>query len=458
MVDAGDTGWKNLSLTSGRKAQQREKFELQLAAFALAGIDAWTPGEGDLALGPDAVFAATGAAGTPVVATNLHCEGVDLPASRVVSRGGVTLGFVSALDPSLLGDGVGGCTASDPRAALQAALADLPDDLDAVVLLSHQDVAADAPLAEALPDLDIVVNGHGRKTLTGAGNLTPTAVQLASGSRGKSLGVAKVHFVEGAQGFSGGSVGTEELERKLVRYRDRLAQAETLLAGTGVDAPDKATRSRAERQKAFYGEQITILEARKQAAAQLEAVPAHRVEVELVSLGAEVSDHPATADLVAAALGTMSEETPDVPSVRPQDLAYVGSNVCQGCHTAEHAQWEQTAHAKAWRTLEQEQRQLDLDCWSCHATGAELPGGPTHPQHVTPALQGVGCESCHGPGRDHVAAAAAAAAHGADPDMPVSAGIVKDPPQATCTHCHDGVQDEGRFDFDQYRPKVVHGG
>src|SRR5437763_13183487 len=41
-------------------------------------------------------------------------------------------------------------------------------------------------------------------------------------------------------------------------------------------------------------------------------------------------------------------------------------------------------------------------CFACHTTALVLDGARVDPAR---SIFGVGCESCHGPGRDHVAAA-----------------------------------------------------
>ena len=122
---------------------------------------------------------------------------------------------------------------------------------------------------------------------------------------------------------------------------------------------------------------------------------------------------------------------------------YVGSATCQGCHPAEFAQWKATPHARAWDTLAA--RSMDPACFSCHSTGSFHPQGPQSAAEVG-VLKNVGCESCHGPGRDHAGSTAT--------DHRPGLAVVD---QVTCVQCHDGVQDEGRFDYASYLPRVVHG-
>jgi peroxiredoxin len=89
---------------------------------------------------------------------------------------------------------------------------------------------------------------------------------------------------------------------------------------------------------------------------------------------------------------------------------YVGSESCRGCHAGEHAQWSRSAHARALVSLEPRGEQANAQCQRCHTTGFGEPGGwpaAGAPPDAHPALAGVGCESCHGPGGKHVAAGSA---------------------------------------------------
>ncbi|MEK9135796.1 MAG: multiheme c-type cytochrome, partial [Bacteroidota bacterium] len=81
---------------------------------------------------------------------------------------------------------------------------------------------------------------------------------------------------------------------------------------------------------------------------------------------------------------------------------YVGSEACQTCHTDEYNQWETTMHAAAFYTLLQVQKHFYPDCVSCHSTGFGYPSGYAIGNEERKHLQGIGCETCHGPGKKHV--------------------------------------------------------
>ena len=58
-----------------------------------------------------------------------------------------------------------GCAVSDPVEAVRAALPSLAG-ADLVVVLSHEGREADKALAEAIPEVDLVINGHARASFS----------------------------------------------------------------------------------------------------------------------------------------------------------------------------------------------------------------------------------------------------------------------------------------------------
>jgi hypothetical protein len=88
----------------------------------------------------------------------------------------------------------------------------------------------------------------------------------------------------------------------------------------------------------------------------------------------------------------------------PTSADYVGSDACQSCHVKEFEVWESSPHGHAVATLEQAGKADDADCLACHTTAYDKPGGfpAGAPVAAHPDLARVGCESCHGPGGNHV--------------------------------------------------------
>jgi peroxiredoxin len=132
----------------------------------------------------------------------------------------------------------------------------------------------------------------------------------------------------------------------------------------------------------------------------------------------------------------------------PTAPAYVGSDACKSCHAAEHARWSVHAHARATASLEHAGKGGDAGCRTCHTTGLGKPGGfPAGGRPAEhPGLVGVGCESCHGPGGDHVA-----------PGAPKRGSIVSLADKCdscvilkVCGSCHDAANDPG-FEYEVKR-------
>ena len=107
----------------------------------------------------------------------------------------------------------------------------------------------------------------------------------------------------------------------------------------------------------------------------------------------------------------------------------VGSAACQSCHAEQHAWWAGDAHARAMDSLRKEGHD-DPECVRCHATAVRSGPVPASLDSYQ-ILDGVGCESCHGPGEAHVAAEGGTDnIEGLGDDCPVC--VI----EALCTTCH----------------------
>ena len=112
----------------------------------------------------------------------------------------------------------------------------------------------------------------------------------------------------------------------------------------------------------------------------------------------------------------------------PQN-GYVSATGCQQCHQQEYLQWSATRHAFAFETLLKKERYLDSGCVSCHTTGLGYATGfQIGDQHAT--LKGVQCETCHGPGKQHVG-------------NPKKTNIRSGADTTLCLECHDTKHSPG---------------
>jgi hypothetical protein len=131
--------------------------------------------------------------------------------------------------------------------------------------------------------------------------------------------------------------------------------------------------------------------------------------------------------------------------VLPTNADYVGSDACRSCHESEHATWAASPHAQAVATLSRAGKSDNADCLKCHTTGYGRPGG--FPAEAAAESHGdlarVGCESCHGPGSEHVRDGSAKIGNIVSlADKCDSCVILQ-----ICGGCHDDANDPG-FEFE----------
>lgn len=162
---------------------------------------------------------------------------------------------------------------------------------------------------------------------------------------------------------------------------------------------------------------------------------------------------------LAWSLSLGSTDAATCPRRAGEEPKYEGSKSCQKCHFKEHGSWQKTKMAQAFKALKPGEAKeakaaasLDLakdytrepKCVACHVTGYGKPGG--YPEIVAgkewtaeereraPRLEGVGCESCHGPGEK-------ASAYKKDNKEYKWADIAKlgalHPDEKTCASCHN---------------------
>jgi hypothetical protein len=99
--------------------------------------------------------------------------------------------------------------------------------------------------------------------------------------------------------------------------------------------------------------------------------------------------------MAIAAFGAVGTLRADPPSGQ----AYTGAKRCASCHFDQFMKWKKTGHATAFLTLTAKYQQ-DEKCLVCHTTGYGVVTGFKDVES-TPALAGITCEVCHGPGSKH---------------------------------------------------------
>ncbi len=172
--------------------------------------------------------------------------------------------------------------------------------------------------------------------------------------------------------------------------------------------------------------------------------PTHSLGFDYATFEPRVS-HAKIASLSNAERAKLRDDGGPTRELLPTQADYVGSDACQSCHAKEFETWQASPHAHAVATLEKAGKQRNADCLACHTTAYGKPGG--YPAGGTPEsspdFARVGCESCHGPGGDHVGESARRVGTILSlGDKCDSCVILK-----VCGTCHDQANDPG-FEFE----------
>ena len=133
--------------------------------------------------------------------------------------------------------------------------------------------------------------------------------------------------------------------------------------------------------------------------------------------------------LLVGGCGGHDGQVPPVPGPGPEGATFVGKKVCAKCHEGPAGGYVNSPHGKNFKDPASNGAHADLingnggACAPCHVTGFEEPTGWTS-SAVTPQLDGIGCEECHGAGGKHAG-------------EPGTSNINRVPQaQNTCWDCH----------------------
>lgn len=418
---------------------QQDRWKADAIANALSTwqLEAWSPGVNDFGRGTETLSRLARTSGSTMLAANLAAPGAELRASRIVERGGIKVGItgITGLGTSAIRVGDDNpeqtvtFTQGDPVAALEAASKQLDAEGAAVkVVLISAPRGEAMRLLEAVPEFDVAVLGKAKDAGENNDAQTPPALV------GKTLVVQGPNhlqampivdlFIRGDKSvrteFSDASgIAVEErrisLQSRIAELSKRIEQWRS--AGT-VAAADLTARE-------------ADLEAMRK---ELDALPQpsppkqgnyFRYQVREVreGLGAEAQ----VLERIRSYYKQVNEHNRVAFKDRKPAAAekgkptFVGGAKCESCHEDAVAFWKTTRHANAYKTLEDDFKEFNLDCVGCHVTGYEVPGGST--VTFVEGLKDVQCEVCHAPGSIHV--------REEDPEF-----ITLTPPETLCSKCH----------------------
>jgi hypothetical protein len=299
--------------------QQKLKARLIAASYVKMGYDAVNLGPYDLALGVGFLKSIEKTYRIRFISTNL-VDGkgrflfqpylVKNVGHRRVAIFGITA--PASVPPSASAHVI------DPVESIKRAIAQIKGKVDFLVALTEQDSAQDRRLAEALPDLNLILRGKSSDFPRDPILIGKTSI-FEIGSRGQRVG--RIAIDRGETG----------------RPRWDVAEMDKAV---GEDPGIRAMIA------GYNGEVVRLFK-----------------------------------------LGRRQAET-------------LNAEICSKCHEREYAQWQKTAHAKAYTTLVQINREFDPECLRCHTTRFNAPGGFSMRDQQA-GLRHVQCDACHGRASKH---------------------------------------------------------
>ena len=405
-----DRGWDVLPLDLGNQIrrfgpQAELKFQMTANALEKLGYGAIGFGKDDLQLsiGELGAVAADDGQGSLFTSANVAILLRDLtPMQKIVATGGLKVGVVAFLGDKqrmqLEADEVIHVPAID---GIKLAVANLKaEGVDVMVLLAHADMDETRAAIEAVPGFELVVTA-------GGGEEPPyEAEKLKSGELLVQIG-AKGMFIP-TFGFYPDEKGEKRWKYERVPLDDRFEDSQDMLDMLAVYQDELKRRG------------LEGLEVR--------------------------------------------------PLKHTTGRTFLGSAKCGECHDAEYEKWQETTHAHATQSLvkpgerSEISRHFDPECLSCHVTG-------WNPQEFfpydsgylslekTPLMLGNGCENCHGPGSEHVAAEEGDAVDELLTRLRKEMRLPLDAAEKSCMTCHDHDNSPDFHDpgaFEKYWKVIEH--
>ncbi len=155
---------------------------------------------------------------------------------------------------------------------------------------------------------------------------------------------------------------------------------------------------------------------------------------------------------------------------KDEALNYVGADGCKVCHTskksgAAYKIWQKSKHAQAYATLASEKAkaiaqkkgianaQQSDECIQCHVTAYHVEAARLGKKYKIE--DGVGCESCHGPGSKYKSKKVKKGIVAGKIDR-TSVGLVI-PKEENCRECHNEKSPTFKeFNFKERLAKIAH--
>ncbi len=443
VVDAGNLLFKK-ALSGGDITNNTPALVIAhglVRAYESMSYDAVAMSTNDLSAGLD-FFHPQGNDSFPWVAANVYDKNNKLRfLPHIIKKAGnLTIGIIGLTGGT--GKSVKDFVIGDWREALRREISLLKASCDMLVVLSSLNVPENNEIQRDFNLIDIVVTTNQKGT-----NVQPQVLQnsllVQSGHQGKYLGKVDITRQAAGNWLIASSQSLADLKNRLSSIDWQLSQLGNQQKGISKFSSQKKVRLQSYRQTIL--DQIAVERGKEldPKATQLsKSFKSSFLPVRPMSSNKDITT------IVQDIKNSMSAFNryrraglqPDDPALRLalQKDEINGGTGCFSCHKKQTEFWQRTKHANAYTTLLRQGQSVNLQCLPCHVTGGKVSVASDDSQKLfllalSTDRQTVGCEVCHGPGKDHLLT----------PDKVVP---ILRPPAEICTQCHTPDRDNN-FDY-----------
>jgi len=311
---------------------------------------------------------------------------------------------------------------------------------DLIILLSNNGPNQNREIAESFPDIHLIIQSTPRSR-----NINPVlynnSLIVQTGKQGKYLGWMLVNWQKSKTWGREGS--TKELATKkqeLDGHNGRISRIERREKKEDLPANTSYQNLLTSRERLLS--EIIFLENELYDLNKSGLSPSS-FENHFIALDVNLPDQPDVKQIVDATKRSVnlagksqadeSATSSNTPALEPGKQPFTGWMTCAQCHAAQTDFWMKTDHFSAYQTLAEQEQQFSLDCLPCHITAEykdiKISDNDAVLLSLPAQLQQVGCEVCHGPGKNH-----AASQNPAD--------ISRKPDISICLRCHTPERDD----------------
>jgi hypothetical protein len=439
VVDAGNL----LFQTALRGAGEDDKTTALIIAHGIVrayqgmAYDAVAISANDLSAGA-AFFQQSADQSFPWVAANVSDQNgrAVVPAHSIKKIAGLTIGIIGLTGGT--GNDVAGFIIDDWRTALKTEITLLEKRCDILLVLSTLTPAENNEIQQKYKQLDIVVSADNK-----GANIQPQVFQnsllVQSGSRGKYIGRLDITRHGPGNWYTAPSPLPAE---RLTAIDRQLGQLEKEQRETNRDFSQKIARLQSYRQRlseqtAQYKPEdsaSTIAPSKRFKYATLAVKPASS-RADTQTIVQDIKKSIAALNRYRHA-GIQADDPALLYTLQKNEI--VGGSACLPCHEKQTEFWKTTNHADAFSTLAEQGQTFNLQCLPCHVTAGRVMASSVDAEllfllSLDTDRQTIGCEVCHGAGKNHILS-------------PETTAPLRLPPEEICRQCHTPDRD-GTFSY-----------